>query len=104
MKKRKKLPDVWVLFPAAAVLVLLLFRTAVRDLDRAAREQGAEQLEQALRQAAVACYASEGIYPPNVDYLREHYGVQVDSETYIVHYEIFADNLMPAITVLETEP
>jgi len=86
------------------IAALFFFYTAVRDLDDTAREKGREQLEEALRRAAVACYAAEGIYPPDTGYLCEHYGVQVDGERYLVDYEIFADNLMPAITVLEKEP
>ena len=64
-------------------------------------EEGREQLELALRRAAVACYAAEGIYPPTLDYLTQHYGVQIQSERYAVFYDIFADNLMPEITVLD---
>jgi hypothetical protein len=51
----------------------------------------------------VACYAAEGVYPPDLDYLKEHYGLQINEERYTVFYEIFAENLMPAITVLEKE-
>ncbi len=60
-------------------------------------------METALRRAAVACYATEGIYPPNLDYLTDRYGIQIDENRYLVHYEIFADNLMPDITVLGKE-
>ena len=58
----------------------------------------------ALRRGCVACYAAEGVYPPNLDYLKEHYGVQVDDARYVVIYSVFADNLMPDITVLVNEP
>ena len=60
--------------------------------------------EDALRRASVACYAAEGIYPPNLDYLREHYGIQIDETRYMVVYDVFASNLMPDITVLEQMP
>ena len=79
---------------------LLWFFTAVSGLKTGEGEEGRQQLEDALRQAAVACYAAEGIYPPTLDYLTDHYGVQVE-DRYIVFYEIFAKNLMPEITVLE---
>ena len=65
------------------------------------REEGKEQLEQALKRCAVTCYATEGIYPPDVEYMKEHYGIQIDEERYLVRYEIFAENLMPDITVVE---
>ena len=63
-----------------------------------------KMLEEALRRGCVACYAAEGVYPPNLDYLKEHYGVQVDDARYVVIYSVFADNLMPDITVLVNEP
>ena len=62
------------------------------------------QLEQALRRGCVACYAAEGSYPADLDYLKEHYGIQVDETQYVVYYDLFASNLMPEITVLEQMP
>ena len=85
----------------AVAAVLLAFTLGLRGVREGSREQGREQLEDALRRAAVACYAAEGIYPPTVHYLTEHYGIQIDEERYAVFYEVFADNLMPEITVIE---
>ena len=88
----------------AVAAVLLAFTLGLRGVREGSREQGREQLEDALRRAAVACYAAEGIYPPTLEYLEEHYGVQVDRERYTVVYDIFASNLMPDVTVLEHKP
>ena len=88
----------------AAVIILaaaLWFFAALSNLAGGQRSEGKEQLEIALRRAAVACYAAEGVYPPTLNYLTEHYGVQIEADRYIVFYEIFANNLMPDITVLE---
>lgn len=101
MRKRKGLG--MLLLPVAVAAVLLLFLTGLSNLDRDRSEEGRKQLEEALRRGAVACYAAEGIYPPNLEYLKEHYGVQVDEERYAVFYEVFASNLMPDITVLERD-
>ncbi len=92
------------LLPAAIVAVLVFFSTALSSIDSGREAESRQQLEQALRRGCVACYAAEGIYPPNVDYLKEHYGVQVDETRYIVDYTVFADNLMPDIAVLEQTP
>ena len=92
---------------AGVLLVALaaaLFFTALHRLDAGQAEEGRAQLEAALRRAAVACYAAEGFYPPDVDYMTAHYGLQYDEATYQVHYEIFASNLMPDITVVERKP
>ena len=88
---------------ALAALCLVLFISSLASVDRQQGEEGRQQLETALRRAAVACYAAEGVYPPTVEYLQQHYGVQIEEERYIVFYEIFANNLMPDITVLEKE-
>ena len=87
-----------------ALAVLICFLIAVSRLEQGREEQGRQQLEEALRRTAVACYASEGFYPPNVDYMVQHYGLQYDERSYRVHYEIFASNLMPDITVVERQP
>lgn len=92
------------LLPVGAVAILLCFTAALNNLDSGRQAEDLRQLEDALRRACVACYAAEGIYPPNVAYLEEHYGLQVDEERYTVQYDIFAENLMPDITVLELEP
>ncbi len=88
----------------AAVLLLSLVLAAADGIGQAARAHGRTQLEIALRRAAVACYAAEGVYPPDVAWLQDHYGIQIDHRRYAVDYQIFAENLMPSITVLEREP
>lgn len=80
-----------------------LFLTALQRLEAGRAEAGRKQLEDALRRAVVTCYAAEGFYPPTLDYLRRHYGLQIDESRYTVFYEVFAENLMPEITVLRKE-
>lgn len=92
MKKRSVL---WVL------VALLGFLLALSRLDRGQEERSRQQLEEALRRTAVTCYAIEGFYPPSLAYMQTHYGLSYDEEAYAVHYEVFAANLMPEITVLE---
>lgn len=103
LKKLKRLarPLCTLLLPLVVVLVLVCFATALNHLDSGRQTRSLEQLEQAVRQGCVACYAAEGVYPPSLEYLQEHYGVQIDQQRYTVHYVVFAENLMPDITVLE---
>lgn len=83
---------------AASALTL-----AVENLSNGSSAEGRDRLEDAVRRATVTCYASEGLYPPTLAYLEEQYGVQVDESRYTVFYEVFAENLMPDITVVENE-
>jgi len=95
MKKRGIL-----IFLAAAVCFLM----AVTRLESRHQALGKQQLEQTLRRTAVRCYASEGFYPPSVEYMQRRYGLQFEEDLYVIRYERFASNLMPDITVLERSP
>lgn len=99
-KKRGGLPG-WLLLPLALVLALVLFAGAMDSLTVGRSLEDRRQLEQALRRSCVACYAAEGSYPTDLEYLKERYGIQVDEERYTVIYSPVAPNLMPDITVLE---
>lgn len=107
MKKRRNgLPSLLggLLVPVIAAAALLCFATALDSLDSGRAEEDLRQLEETLRRGCVACYAAEGVYPPSIDYLKDHYGLQVDEARYTVRYSAFAENLMPDITVLENAP
>jgi len=101
MKKKLQGGFAQFVFPVLAAVILLAFLSAIDNVQTGSKEEGKTQLEQAIRRCAIACYAAEGIYPPNVEYMKEHYGIQIDEKQYLVMYEIFAENLMPDITVLE---
>ena len=85
------------------IFILLCFLFALQRLDAGHRAEGAAQLETAVRRYAVSCYAQEGFYPPDLQYLAEHYALGYDESRYIVHYEAVASNLMPDITVVERQ-
>lgn len=85
----------------AAGTLALLFLLGLTRLEQGHRAADLQNLENALRRTAVACYAMEGAYPPDVDYMRRHYGLQYDESQFFVDYEVTASNLMPEITVLE---
>ena len=55
----------------------------------------------AVHNAALTCYAVEGAYPDNLEYLRSHYGLAYDQARYRVTYSAFASNLLPEIYVTE---
>ena len=55
----------------------------------------------AVHNAALTCYAVEGAYPDNLEYLRKNYGLAYDESRYMVTYSAFASNLLPEIYVTE---
>ncbi len=88
---------------AFALLIVVAVAIAFRFLGDASESRIAEdriQLEETVRRAVVACYATEGCYPPSLEYLEENYGLRINKELYTVIYEVFSSNLMPDITVI----
>lgn len=92
------------LTPLIGLAAVLCMLTALSDLESGRDREARRQLEESLRRSAVACYAAEGIYPPDLSYLEEHYGVQIDTDRFTVYYDAIGENLMPDITVLENQP
>ena len=84
--------------------LLSCFLMGLSSLDQRQSAEDRQLLEEALHRGAVACYAAEGFYPPDADYLCRNYGVVYDTQRYTIHYNLFASNLMPDITVTERAP
>ena len=60
-----------------------------------------ESLERAIRRDIAQCYAVEGIYPPGLSYLKEHYGLSYDEDAFFVDYRPIGSNLYPEVVVIE---
>ncbi|MBQ4640495.1 MAG: hypothetical protein IJB69_08285 [Clostridia bacterium] len=83
---------------AMAVLVALCVYT-IDSMIRVGDEGEMRTVEDAVRHAALTCFAVEGAYPSELSYLQEHYGLHYDESRYHVLYEAFASNQMPQIRV-----
>ncbi len=101
-KKHNGLPWWNGLFVTAALffgfLGLLLF--GIEDARRGAQQRELAIIERAVNRAVVSCYAMEGFYPPDIDYLIDNYGLEVDLDKYYIHHEAFAQNVYPSIWVV----
>lgn len=82
------------------VLILIVIG-GMENFGEASSEDSLQMVEEAVRRGAVLCYAIEGSYPPDLDYLAQHYGLVLNEEAYFYHYEILGSNLMPQIGVYE---
>ena len=83
----------------AAVLVLAV--VLIGHMDRRQHDSETRLVREAVKNAALTCYAVEGAFPEDVEYLRENYSLAYDESRYFVTYEIFAVNVMPSIYVTE---
>ncbi len=81
-------------------LILYSGMTVLGHIERLTGDAETETVRRAVRTAALTCYAVEGYYPQKLSYLKDHYGLAYDEETYQVSYYAFASNLIPDIYVL----
>lgn len=91
-------------FALLGFLVMVTYAINTVETTNAAEKKAV--LEEAIMRSALHCYSLEGAYPDSIDYLTEHYSLSVDESVYIVHYEWFASNIAPDVTVIvrnETE-
>ena len=86
---------------AIFVTIAVLFFFAVDATGKSSISKQQESLESALARDIVQCYAIEGRYPPNIDYLEQHYGLTYDKTTFFVEYMPIASNLYPDVTVIK---
>ncbi len=85
----------------AIIVVLVLAVLLVNRIDTAHETAETEIVRDAVKNAAITCYAVEGAYPDDVSYLRDNYRLAYDEERYLVNYEAFASNMIPDIYVTE---
>lgn len=81
----------------AAVTLGVLF--SVADYRDTALEKQLNQVKDTVMNSVVQCYALEGAYPPDLEYLQENYGLQLDTNRYLYHYDRFASNILPNVQV-----
>ena len=93
-----------VIYAISAMLLLgVCIAVFLSDTQKAAEADNAaaaESLRRSLYRSALACSAAEGAYPDTLEYLCENYGPESIDGRWSVHYEIFASNIMPEITVV----
>lgn len=80
------------------LLISYLYFSAV-NVQKSKESENLNILSDAIRRSAVQCYAIEGFYPPNIEFLENNYGLVVDHDKYVVSYNVFASNIMPDIDV-----
>ena len=83
------------------VALIVAFVLLVNNITGKGDGRELEIVRDAVKNAALTCYAVEGMYPDDLTYLREHYNLSYNEDRYIVYYRPLASNLMPSIKVVE---
>lgn len=84
-----------VLIIVLALFVWWFFKDSGKDIG----EESALAIRQTVEREALQCYVVEGVYPPDLDYLEENYGLQINRDDFYITYDIFASNMPPTVIV-----
>ena len=83
------------------VALIIAFVLLINGITSKNTDRELQIVRDAVKNAALSCYAVEGTYPDDLKYLRDHYHLSYNEERYEVFYEPLASNLMPYIKVAE---
>lgn len=93
--KKNKIP-----YSLFAFLIIIGFSVFfLQGMSEKNKKENAKAIEKNIRNAATSCYAIEGAYPQNIEYLEKNYGLIIDKDGYAVQYEATGSNFMPSIIV-----
>ena len=85
----------------AAIMIWLII--SVNNAAESADKSRSDAVYTTIMNSASLCYSIEGEYPPDIGYLEENYGVKIDRDKYVVHYEYFGANIRPTVTIIEKQ-
>lgn len=85
---------------AAAAVALMI---VLSDYTQGYSEKQTSEVRETVLSYVAQCYALEGAYPPDLPYLAENYGLQLDTEHYTYFYDLYAANIMPDVRVFAKE-
>ncbi len=98
---RKNTDMISKLFPFVFCLIVsFCFLYSLSSVSDAAQEQKLESLKTSVLQSTISCYALEGFYPDQLQYLEDHYGLHYDKDKYFISYEATGSNMLPNIMVI----
>lgn len=102
IKKEKKSITLYapILILVIVLVALSLFAGSITDTN-VSREK--EILQKAIDRSITQCYALEGVYPDNLEYLEEEYGLTYNKDHFFVDYQYIGSNLRPDITIIERD-
>ncbi len=95
----KKISKSTVLAVLLFVLVVSISVYSARTISQDVTQQQKEIINNAVTRSAVQCYAIEGAYPIDIEYLEDNYSLRYDDENFVVHYSYVGGNLLPEIAV-----
>lgn len=85
------------------LMIALVFFQGISSISAGTRKRQRESLENAIMRSVTHCYAVEGVYPADLDYLKQNYGLTYDESIFFVDYRTIGSNILPDITIIQRE-
>ncbi len=99
--RKKRLVNTIFLSVILIVLWVFLFSGIAGYIGTRSVSEQREGLLGALERDITCCYALEGRYPPDLQYLRDHYGLSYNTSLFYVDYRPVASNIRPSYVVID---
>ena len=65
----------WARLICYIAVVLIIFSAAITFLNRTLNSSQLSAIKTGIERSVIQCYALEGFYPPNIEYLYQNYGL-----------------------------
>lgn len=82
-----------------SVLLVVFVISGINGIKSDVTDAETARIKALVNEYVIQCYATEGAYPPNIQYLADHYGLILNEEKYIYEYEPVAENIKPVIQI-----
>lgn len=83
------------------VAILFIFIGGISTISNSSVVNDKEILTEAIERDIVHCYCVEGMYPPNIKYMENHYGLTYDKDKFIIDYEYIGANIKPNVMIVQ---
>ena len=83
------------------IALILAFVLLINNITNKNSGRELQIVRDAVKNAALTCYAVEGAYPSDLQYLRANYQLTYDESRFVIFYDAWGENVMPDITVSE---
>lgn len=80
-------------------VIIIWFSVGFANISSSTSKENLNEATQSVKKAVTLCYSIEGSFPPNIQYLKDNYNLVINEDKYIVHYNVFASNVMPEVVL-----
>lgn len=81
------------------VAIIISFSFGFSGVKSTTHQEQINEATNSVKKAVILCYSIEGEFPPDIEYLKDNYNLIVNDDKYIIHYNVFASNVMPEIVL-----